>query len=80
MQRASVDFPDPDSPTMPSVAPCGNLSETFFTASVTREPRPKNPPLRYVFETLSIVRMACSDSLRGGGDVSGGTAAISLRV
>jgi hypothetical protein len=45
-QRASVDFPEPDSPTMPSVAPRGSFSETFFTAGVTRAPRPKNPPLR----------------------------------
>jgi hypothetical protein len=46
MQRASVDLPDPDSPTMPSVAPRGRLSETFLTAGVTRAPRPRKPPVR----------------------------------
>src|ERR1019366_9844208 len=80
IQRASVDFPDPDSPTMPSVAPRGSFSETFFTAGVTRAPRPRNPPVRYVFETLLMVRITSSDSFLGGGEVRGGTAAISLLV
>jgi hypothetical protein len=44
------------SPTMPSVAPRGRLSETFFTAGITRAPRPRKPPLRKVFETSVIVR------------------------
>ena len=32
MQRASVDFPHPDSPTMPSVSPGLMLNETPSTA------------------------------------------------
>ena len=32
MQRASVDFPHPDSPTMPSVSPDLRLNETPSTA------------------------------------------------
>jgi hypothetical protein len=32
MQRASVDFPQPDSPTMPSVSPGLMLNETPSTA------------------------------------------------
>ncbi len=65
---------------MPSVAPRGSFSETFFTAGVTRAPRPRNPPVRYVLEMLSMVRMVSSDNSRGGGEVRGGTAAISCRV
>ena len=33
MQRASVDLPEPHSPTMPSVAPRGSDSETSLTAA-----------------------------------------------
>jgi membrane-bound lytic murein transglycosylase D len=36
MQRASVDLPEPDSPTMPRVAPLGSSSETWSSALVTR--------------------------------------------
>ena len=32
MQRASVDLPQPDSPTMPSVSPCRTSNETPSTA------------------------------------------------
>jgi len=34
-QRASVDLPQPDSPTMPSVSPCRTSSDTPLTAWVT---------------------------------------------
>ena len=80
MQRANVDLPEPDSPTMPSVAPFGRFSDTFLTAAVTRAPRPKKPPLRYVLETPEMVRMFSSDNCRGGGAFSGGTAAMSCLV
>jgi hypothetical protein len=32
MILAIVDFPEPDSPTKPSVSPSNNLNETLFTA------------------------------------------------
>ncbi len=35
-QRATVDLPEPDSPTMPSVSPRRTDSETSLTALVTR--------------------------------------------
>ena len=38
-ERASVVFPEPDSPTMPSVSPSPTVSETSSTARVTRAPR-----------------------------------------
>ncbi len=45
MQRATVDLPEPDSPTIPSVSPRRIASSTFFAASTTR-PAPSMPPLR----------------------------------
>ena len=41
-----TDLPEPDSPTMPSVAPFGKASVASFTAAVTRAPRPRKPPVR----------------------------------
>ena len=42
MRRASVDFPQPDSPTIPSTLPDGTLSVTSSTAT-TRFCGPNNP-------------------------------------
>jgi hypothetical protein len=39
IDSASVDLPEPDSPTMPSVLPRSSASETSSTARVTRVPR-----------------------------------------
>src|SRR5262249_20087659 len=47
MQRPTVDFPEPLSPTSPSVSPCGIENETPFTACTScRECRAGNAFLR----------------------------------
>src|SRR3546814_4180204 len=51
-QRASVDFPEPDSPTTPKVAPLGRIIDTPSRACVTRPLRCRTPRLRYVFDRL----------------------------
>ena len=38
-ESASVVFPEPDSPTIPSVSPSASVRETSSTARVTRVPR-----------------------------------------
>ena len=44
IRRASVDLPQPDSPTMPSTLPAGTLNVTSSTA-ITRFSAFSNPPL-----------------------------------
>ncbi len=44
MQRATVDLPEPDSPTMPSVSP-RRISKATSCTALTWRPRPKRPLL-----------------------------------
>ena len=80
MQRATVDLPEPDSPTTPSVSPRRTCRFTRLTASTTRR-FSKKPPDTYVFVSFS----ACSTTgvavigSRAGGERLG-TERISMRV
>ena len=44
MQRAAVDLPEPDSPTIPTVSPRRTLKLTAASASTCRPGPPKSPP------------------------------------
>ena len=46
-----TDFPDPDSPTIPSVSPCASEKETSSTARTPSSPLPKST---FRFETSRI--------------------------
>src|SRR5580658_2664780 len=56
MRRPSVDFPEPDSPTSPSVSPAAISMLTFVTALTVRRPPPNTPaaPAANSFVTLSV--------------------------
>src|SRR5580765_7243783 len=58
MQRASVDFPQPDSPTSPNVSPRRTSNDTPSTARSRVAPPPELPLTRKVFSTESTHSVA----------------------
>ena len=83
MQRAKVDFPEPLSPTTPSVSPLRKSRVTSFTAWTNRFgfPKPKKllPPPN-LFWTLSPDKTICSERGRGARGTKLGTDAIKACV
>ena len=79
-QRATVDLPEPDSPTMPSVSPRRTVSDTSLTALTIRAFGWNSERLPKVLNSFSV----CSTTgpLTGArfGGVMLGTAASSILV
>ena len=80
MQRATVDLPEPDSPTMPKVSPACSCNDTSRAASTTLRRMGQEPALYCLPRLRASSSNGLSTVIAGRMGLSSGTACSSERV